>query len=275
MTTRSHRILHVSLNEDDGGSAKNDYRKKRRDIRKLMSTFALVFCIIFFLGLRILWSNLTDYPEQAWKESSFYHDGIQKYRWSDPRMLPPIPDDQNSVNKVQEILLSALEKKKQRRKSKSSVFYETKQFFRFRRMDTDMKWEIKADQLLQNSHLPGPKVDYTAIKYSYPNIIDEPPVDGQYPSVKPLKEILQDWDQNNFDNPPQPFQETLLHFDYSDEHQREIAKKYRDLEIPFKLYNVPELQAASLKWTDEYVSNRFDTFSILGEKRAQGHAQEV
>ena len=34
--------------------------------------------------------------------------------------------------------------------------------------------------------------------------------------------------------------------------------KYRDLELPFKVYNVPEVAAAGLKWTDEYLASHFD-----------------
>ena len=35
--------------------------------------------------------------------------------------------------------------------------------------------------------------------------------------------------------------------------------KYRDLELPFKVYNVPEVTAAGLKWSDEYLSSNFIT----------------
>ena len=34
--------------------------------------------------------------------------------------------------------------------------------------------------------------------------------------------------------------------------------KYRDSELPFKVYNVPELEAARMKWTDKYLSSYFD-----------------
>lgn len=47
-----------------------------------------------------------------------------------------------------------------------------------------------------------------------------------------------------------------------------MARKFRDAELPFKLIDVPELAAANLKWTDEYVSEQFD------KKNASGEAQE-
>ena len=36
-----------------------------------------------------------------------------------------------------------------------------------------------------------------------------------------------------------------------------MARKFRDAELPFKLYDIPEVDAASTKWTDEYVGYMF------------------
>ena len=38
----------------------------------------------------------------------------------------------------------------------------------------------------------------------------------------------------------------------------EMSRKFRDVELPFKLYDIPELEAARVKWTDEYVASNFD-----------------
>jgi hypothetical protein len=33
---------------------------------------------------------------------------------------------------------------------------------------------------------------------------------------------------------------------------------YQEHKVPFKMINVPELNAATHKWTDEYVASHFD-----------------
>jgi hypothetical protein len=76
--------------------------------------------------------------------------------------------------------------------------------------------------------------------------------------METLGELLQKWPQNDLDTPPTPFVERLQHFDFNDPEQMKIAERYRDLEFPFKLTNVPELLAANEKWTDEYLSFHFD-----------------
>ena len=41
-------------------------------------------------------------------------------------------------------------------------------------------------------------------------------------------------------------------------------EKIRDLELPFKMNNVLELDKANLKWTDEYLSSHFDSHNPKG-----------
>jgi hypothetical protein len=48
-----------------------------------------------------------------------------------------------------------------------------------------------------------------------------------------------------------------MHFNFSDPIEREAARKFRDAELPFKLYDIPEITKATAKWTDEYVNNHF------------------
>jgi len=57
----------------------------------------------------------------------------------------------------------------------------------------------------------------------------------------------------------------LQHFDFNDPEQMEAAVRYRDLEFPFKVYNIPEIDAAGEKWTDEYLTYHFDR--VNGSKR--------
>jgi hypothetical protein len=77
-----------------------------------------------------------------------------------------------------------------------------------------------------------------------------------YPHYKPLLQIIQEW---NPDVPDQPakFTETLQHFNYSDPTERAIAERFRDAEVPFKVYDVPEFMHVHELWSDEYLANQF------------------
>jgi hypothetical protein len=79
------------------------------------------------------------------------------------------------------------------------------------------------------------------------------------------------------------FQEELQHFDFTDPTEMKAAVKFRDAELPFKVYNVPEVLAASEKWTDEYLDHNFkDKHGMKnllqqfkpGMPKAQGYVQE-
>jgi hypothetical protein len=47
-------------------------------------------------------------------------------------------------------------------------------------------------------------------------------------------------------------------FNYSDPFERAVAAKYRDAEVPFKVYGVPDVEAVTQQWTDEYLLKRMD-----------------
>lgn len=119
-----------------------------------------------------------------------------------------------------------------------------------------------------------PRVDYTKIKYKYPDLLMNPPKDqGVYPKMSSLGELLEIWPQDDLDSVNE-LEEVLLHFDYSNETQREAAIRFRDAEIPFKVYNVPEIDLASKKWTDDYVSRGFTNGFRLDHAPATGHCQQ-
>merc|ERR1719356_1169214 len=145
-------------------------------------------------------------------------------RYLDPRQLPPLPG----------------EEREQYRGKGRKHGYEG---------DGDDSWEHEAKTK------DGPKVDYTSHKYKYPEILYEPPDDGSYPPLETLENVFKTWAQDDLDSPPETLEEALIHFDYEDPEQVEAAIKYRDLELPFKVYNVPEVIAAGTKWTDEYVAD--------------------
>ena len=63
---------------------------------------------------------------------------------------------------------------------------------------------------------------------------------------------------NKTSTPPHPFNGCFQHFNYLDPVQMESALLYRDLELPFKITNVPDVAATGKKWTDGYLSFHFD-----------------
>mmetsp|Transcript_34302 Transcript_34302/g.110156 ORF Transcript_34302/g.110156 Transcript_34302/m.110156 type:complete len:505 (-) Transcript_34302:186-1700(-) len=80
---------------------------------------------------------------------------------------------------------------------------------------------------------------------------------SSYPPTEPLVEILKRWNPDNV-TVPTPFKETLQVFNYSDPSERELAAAYRDAELPFKLYDIPTIEAVRVKWTDAYLVDAID-----------------
>lgn len=74
-----------------------------------------------------------------------------------------------------------------------------------------------------------------------------------YPKYQTLMDVVSTWNPDVSD-PPAYFKETLMHFNYSNPVERAMAEKYRNAEIPFKVYDVPHFDETSEKWSDEYLS---------------------
>lgn len=75
-----------------------------------------------------------------------------------------------------------------------------------------------------------------------------------YPVYDTLLNHLTAWNPDNPD-PPSLFRETLQHFNFSDPVQREIALSFREAELPFKLYDVPNVNEVVKKWSNEYLAS--------------------
>lgn len=73
---------------------------------------------------------------------------------------------------------------------------------------------------------------------------------------KSLLSLIETWNPDHPDPPP-IFHETLPHFNYTDPVEREMAEAYRDAEVPFKIYNIPEFMHTSSLWSDEYLVKAF------------------
>ncbi len=142
-----------------------------------------------------------------------------------------------------------------------------------------------------NNHQHNPYIDrriYSKASISYPpkanlssftinnnnNIInDNNRNTNYYPQYKSLLDIITQWNPDEADPPiEQKFQETLQHFNYSNINERMMAKYYRDNEIPFKLYNIPDIESVILKWSNEdYLKKELNRISPHVEESKSNH----
>eukprot|EP00903_Cladosiphon_okamuranus_P006282 g6164.t1 len=77
-----------------------------------------------------------------------------------------------------------------------------------------------------------------------------------YPSYGRLGDLLTAWSPNQPDVPEGVVIERLQVLNYTDPAQLALAEKLRDCEVPFKMIGVPEADAASRRWTDEYLETQ-------------------
>ena len=85
----------------------------------------------------------------------------------------------------------------------------------------------------------------------YPELVAVPPAVDDLP-MKNLFDVVTEWNPHNPDM-PNVFEEGLQHFNYGNPAERKIAENYRNAEIPFKIYNISEVDLTVNKWTDEYL----------------------
>ena len=64
---------------------------------------------------------------------------------------------------------------------------------------------------------------------------------------------------------------TKKHFDYNNNEERQLASKFRDLELPFKLYNIPEIDRVRLLWTNDYLKSKLTAKHCHVEKSKTNH----
>ena len=93
----------------------------------------------------------------------------------------------------------------------------------------------------------------------------------EYPKAFSMVDILKNWNPDNTDIPPQHY-DTLCHFDYQDPKQLKLAYEYRGAELPFIVYNIPELDAVVKKWNDfDYLSHRLGNKKYRTELSKDNH----
>jgi len=257
-STKDRNILPT----DDGGTGKSEDRLHRRKQYQRQRFFAWGFGLLFIIMCYYFFPSSEGKDKRQLVRDTFRRfkrvrggpksvqndlvapkiDDKSKYRWVDDRNLPP-PDKEEAEEWWEE--------------------YRTK-FRSFANKINPKGFKVNAEEVVWLDNIAevdmdqAPAVDYTELKYNYPKFLWSPDKHGHYPPLEPLGDILKRWPQDDIDTPPQPFHEKLQHFDFMDADQMKAALSFRDAELPFKVYNIPEIDLATLKWTDDYVAYNFD-----------------
>lgn len=252
---------------DEGNAYQNNHRRRRENMQmqdrnaKQQRNHREAGFVDKVLGRN---PDLQEYQGQLEEmDQQVIHNIDQGIRWINTELLPPLLEEEERP-------LVEWDSRRNRRHSKIP-----KEFMVVKRLahGTEMDWESEAAGVNLDK---GPLVDFTKHTYQYPEKLYELPTLGEYPKLTPMKDIMKKWPQDDIDHPPEPFQEDLLHFDYTNPADLRAAKLFRDAKLPFKLVNVPEVIAAGEKWTDDYVATHFDAGSggARSMPRASGTCQE-
>jgi hypothetical protein len=96
--------------------------------------------------------------------------------------------------------------------------------------------------------------DHSSTSFEEPHCPPTPP--SGYPKTYPMKSILDNWNTDDTIIPPIHFN-SLCRFDYQSPSGQEKAMAYRKAEVPFLVFNHPEVDAVVGKWKDlDYLSKR-------------------
>lgn len=102
---------------------------------------------------------------------------------------------------------------------------------------------------------------YAYLAKARPALIPTPPANEEGLPYQSLYNVIKNWNPDDAEVPI-TFKERLQHFDYSNVEERKIALAYREKELPFKLYNVPEFIEASILWNDDYLTTQFTSWKL-------------
>ncbi|KAL7572749.1 hypothetical protein ACA910_009015 [Epithemia clementina (nom. ined.)] len=172
-------------------------------------------------------------------------------------------DDDNSEEESEATTRELVATPDYNHEEEPSVLFKAKRGHRLR---TGWAWEQEWKALLEKqnrtwTNILGPPIDYTEQRwYEYPPLLSAPPEQGGYPEVTTLGQLLKHWPQTK-DIPfskTKKIREVLLHFNYSDTAERAMAIRFRDARLPFKAYNIPDIDYVTKLWTDDYVHQQFD-----------------
>jgi Cupin-like domain len=85
-----------------------------------------------------------------------------------------------------------------------------------------------------------------AVPYDIRRCPDEIP--EQYPIQWNVLDVLSNWNPDNTTIPSKIYQGVCA-LDWNDDHQRRLAEKYREAELPFLLHNHPEIWRTAERWS--------------------------
>lgn len=102
----------------------------------------------------------------------------------------------------------------------------------------------------------------------YPPRLSYP--EDYYPQYRSMAEVIEKWPPDNPD-PPDYFHETIQMFNYSDPEERKIALIFREAELPFKLYDIPEIEKVVDLWTDDYLLKQMASDKSISVERSNNN----
>ena len=70
---------------------------------------------------------------------------------------------------------------------------------------------------------------------------------GSYPQMFASKDVMQNWPPDVPDR-PRSYYNSLCRYNMSDPEEQRLAYRMRQFEVPFIVYDVPELETARSKW---------------------------
>jgi hypothetical protein len=97
-------------------------------------------------------------------------------------------------------------------------------------------------------HLPFAN-QHNSTAFELPSCPDIPPSRDVYPRTYSILDITNNWSPESTDIPAFHF-DSLCHFNYQIMSERTKAEAYRKAEMPFILYNMPELNEVVERWKD-------------------------
>jgi hypothetical protein len=95
--------------------------------------------------------------------------------------------------------------------------------------------------------------------------------DADYPKSFGMMDLLTNWNADNTDIPEKHY-DTLCHFNYLNSTEVQMALNYRDHELPFVMYNIPELDNIVKKWNNlDYLSEKLGSKNYRTETSKTNH----
>ena len=113
-----------------------------------------------------------------------------------------------------------------------------------------LPYNIKTPPIIQSS--AQIRSSSTPPLLSYNEIMNCPKeIKNGYPESFNLVDILEHWNPDETDIPTdQSIYQSICYIDWSIQSQRQVAMKYRQAEVPFIIRNHPEINKASIRWSN-------------------------